>query len=163
MTELKLHCYIKSFGHDVSEVKNTVVGIIKFLSVPVVCLLLFVGLMAGIYYIIPILKAALNQYQGYLLSLTVFYLLAMYLIYKIEQNHSFNICFELIFVTIVTMGMYLLNQCIIEYPESRTFSAVGWSYMTGETIVVYALALIGVFLIRGYVRCEKPIKKGAEI
>jgi hypothetical protein len=56
-----------------------------------------------------------------------------------------------------------LNQCIIEYPESRTFSAVGWSYMTGETIVVYALALIGVFLIRGYVRCEKPIKKGAEI
>jgi hypothetical protein len=177
MTENKLQCYIKSVKHDT---KNVVTTIIPFFwcCVKITCavtvaatilFLLMVGYRSAMDAIIPftpVIMQYISQYNLYLVGLFGIDICILYAVRGLmkdpdptTKDPTGQIGLSLIALACLFGVNVLLISCgSASYNPSR-FD--GWSYMTWETAINAILIVIGIFLMRAYVRCEEletPVK-----
>jgi hypothetical protein len=173
MTENKLQCYIKSVKHDTKDVFTTILpivinGILLVGAVAVVAVIGYLITIGGRLLlevstpIIPVIMPYLSQYNLYLVVLLgvdicILYVTKVFMTSTGEEikdpTGQIGLGLIVLFFVFFFNALPVSNSPLFNPPQF-----IGWTYMVWETAINAILLIIGIFLMRAYVRCEQSVK-----
>lgn len=184
MTENKLQCYVKSVKKDTDSILTTLKpAIIEFLKmllpaigVLLAAIIIFTLMIYGEPYITAVFTVIgniftmvisqpfLTQYNTYMAILIIIDLVIFMCVKKTmtDQNGYLDDRSPVSQVGHITGLLFLLfafNAMLVvaTWGSQTPERFIGWSFMIGETVVNMVISVIGILLIRAYLKCENKI------
>jgi hypothetical protein len=184
MTNKKMQCYVKSVRTDTDSIlKDLKPAIINFLikfsiliGVMFTVAILFTIITYGEPYIISVfgvidslLKMMLSQgiftqYNTYLIIMILIDLTVLWFVRDAMTTSNFDSSdrapfSQIVFGIMVLFLVFAFNAVVMVacFMTSSEGKFVGWSFMLSETIINMIVVVVGILLIRAYLKCENKI------
>jgi len=176
MEEQKLQCYIKSMKSDAAKTAESIIPFGKWIGKSIViiggAMLLGVSILYAMFELLPIALEYLSnitlpyitdlqwtQYNVYLIAMICIDFILILMIKPEEGNGLGEAPMDVGPSLGVIFGVFIVNAaCTLMSRSSMDEEFASWSYMIGETIINMVLMVIGIFLVRAYIRCKHPKK-----